>query len=100
MRYDALTPLEKMEFKDNVIKDFVEHGMTEEEALVNYVHCVNRDPVKWMNYKYGMGAERVAELKASGLESYKENGGAFPYSHVSPPGPRPACRCVNVISPQ
>lgn len=101
MRYDTLTPREKLELKDKIVGDYVRHGMTEEEALVNYVHCVNRDPVKWMGYKYGMAAEKAASLRESGLRAYEKNGGTFPYAHVEPPGPVRTCRCSpKVIVPQ
>ncbi|MDR2845646.1 MAG: hypothetical protein LBV63_00025 [Candidatus Methanoplasma sp.] len=100
MKYDMLTPREKFEYKDRVIKDFTEHGMTEDEALVNYVHLVNRDPVKWMGYKYNMSEARVFELRENGLRKYRDNGGKFPYDDVEPPGPKcNSCKCKQAIVP-
>ncbi|MDR0887930.1 MAG: hypothetical protein LBM39_01940 [Candidatus Methanoplasma sp.] len=101
MRYETLTPQEKFEYKDRLLRDFTEHGMTDEEALVNYVHCVNRDPVKWMSYKYNMPAEKVAELRESGLRRYHANGGKCPYGDVEPPGPKEKkCNVQRIIVPQ
>jgi hypothetical protein len=74
--------------------------MTEDEALVNYVHCVNRNPVRWMGHKYNMSEADVAELKESGLRKYRDNGGEFPYGDVELPGPRCGCKCKQAIVPQ
>jgi hypothetical protein len=101
MKYETLTPREKFEYKEKVMADFIKHGMTENEALVNYVHLVNRDPIKWMKYKYNVSEDEAIELKESGLLKYRNNGGQFPYYDVEPPGPRCAsCTCKRAILPQ
>lgn len=101
MRFDEMTPLEKVEYKKKVLKDFVDHGMTDDEALVNYVHLVNADPYKWMQHKYCMDQPTCESLRESGAEKYVKNGGTIVLETAAPKKKKKhACKCKKAIVPE
>lgn len=103
MKFNDMTNAEKIEYKKNVIKDFKDHGMDDQEALVNYVFCVNPDPLKWLEYKYCIGENDALKLKEDGLKKYKENGGECGCQGVEPAEKivkKHICKCRKPVIPE
>ena len=98
MEFDDMTPVEKVEYKERVIADFTDHGMTDEEALVCYVYMVNSEPYRWMAHKYQMGKDKCEKLIVSGQEKYRSNNGGI----VMKPAPEKdhVCKCRKAVIPQ
>jgi len=100
MRFDELSPTEKIAYKKHTLEDLTKNGMSEREALVNYVFFINPDPIKWLSHRYGMIEEEVTSLKASGLEKYKLNGGTRYNDGIDCSAlPMKACKCRRPILP-
>jgi len=100
MRFDEMSPSEKAAYKKRVLLDFTEHGMSEREALINYVYCVNPDPIKWLEYKYSIDKENAEALRTSGLETYKANGGTGYCRNVERAAKKKQCTCKKPIVPK
>jgi len=101
MRFDEMTPGEKIAYKRHTLHDFMEHGMSEKEALVNYVFCVNPDPLVWLDHKYKMSPGEAESLKRSGLETYERNGGSRYGDGIEKANPKKrTCKCRKPILPE
>ena len=101
MRFDELSPEEKIAFKKHTMKDFIDHGMSEDEATVNYVFCINPEPIKWLEHKYRFDAETAESLKTSGLRKYKEGGGTqYPTNMERSEPPKRICKCRRPVVPE
>jgi hypothetical protein len=101
MRFDEMTPAEKITYKRQTLHDFMEHGMSEKEALVNYVFCVNPDPLAWLEHKYKMSPEEAESLKVSGLGTYERNGGSRYGDGIEKASPKKkTCNCRRPILPE
>jgi len=102
VRFDELSADEKREYKKAVIEDFLAHGMTEREALVNYVFYVNANPYPLLEQRYSMTREEVDELRMSGTAAYRRNGGTEGNRgiHLPKPKERRSCGCRRPVIPQ
>lgn len=105
MKFDDMTSKEKLEHKKKILKDFTDHGMSDQEALVNYVFCINPDPLKWLDYKYCITSEDALRLRDDGLRKYKEAGGEYGCGDVEPSEGRVAqkkhvCKCRKPVIPE
>lgn len=102
MRFDELSRDEKVEYKKAVIRDFIEHGMTEEEAIVNYVFYINANPYPLLEQRYSLSREAVDELRKSGTVTYKKNGGTEGNRgiHLPKPKAKRSCGCKRPVIPQ
>ena len=95
-----MSPSAKAAYKKRVLQDFTDHGMSEREALINYVFCVNPDPIKWLEHKYGISKEDAEALRTSGLAIYKENGGTGYCRNVERAVYKKQCGCKKPIVPK
>lgn len=102
MRFDELTPEQKVEYKKAVLEDFKIHGMTDDEAIVNYVFYVNANPYPWLEERYSLSKDKVDELRQSGTVTYRRNGGTEGSRGVHLPKPREkrSCGCKRPVIPQ
>lgn len=104
MKFDDLSPEERIAYKSTVINDFKEHGMSEREALVNYVFCVNPDPLIWLEQRHSIPSDEAEMLRQTGLSKYKENGGEHYCRGVGPRSKgkpeKKACKCRKAIIPE
>lgn len=104
VKFDDMSAAEKTHYKKSVISDFVKYGMTELEAVVNYVFCVNPKPLDWLDHRYHISNEEAASLRESGMSKYKENGGTLGCRDIEPSAGRSAkagsCKCKRPIIPQ
>jgi hypothetical protein len=100
MRFDEIPPSEKAAYKRHVLRDFIDHGMSEREALVNYVFCVNPDPQQWLKYKYDIEEKEAMALRSSGLSIYKLNGGTHYCRNIEKAVNKKQCTCKKPIVPK
>jgi hypothetical protein len=100
MRFDELSPSAKTAYKRRVLQDFTDHGMSEQEALINYVFCVNPDPIKWLEHRYGISKENAEVLRSSGLATYKANGGTGYCRNMERAIHKKQCTCKKPIVPK
>ncbi|MDR3075092.1 MAG: hypothetical protein LBU30_03505 [Candidatus Methanoplasma sp.] len=102
MNFEDMSKTERTDYKKAVISDFVEHGMDEREALVNYVFCINPQPLNWLEHRYGISREEAVSLRESGMSEYIKNGGSREYGGSRPSSYRKtgSCRCIRPILPQ
>lgn len=97
-----MSKAERIDYKRTVMQDFIEHGMSEKEALVNYVFCINPDPLTWLEYRYSISKDDATSLKNEGLDKYRKNGGKHECRKVIPSSSKPtrSCKCNKPIVPQ
>jgi len=95
-----MTPDEKVKYKHDSLRLFKDNGMTEEEAVVNYVFCINPDPLRWLGHRYGCSEEVAMRLMMSGTRKYADRTGCTPSDHVKPfAKDRKVCKCKRPIVP-
>jgi len=101
MRFDEMTSAEKIAYKRRTLHDFMDHGMSEKEALANYVFCVNPNPLAWLEHRYKMSEGEAESLRRSGLETYERNGGSRYGDGIEKAEPqKKACKCRRPILPE
>ena len=99
MKFDEMSPEERVEYKKQVLADFIEHGMSEEEAIVNYVFCVNSDPLRFLELKYKISGEDAMSMKTSGFAVYRKNGGTYSFESIAPEKKKHKCKCRQAMVP-
>ncbi|MDR1404565.1 MAG: hypothetical protein LBJ20_03235 [Candidatus Methanoplasma sp.] len=102
MKFEDMSKAERTAYKKTVIGDFIEHGMDEKEALVNYVFCINPQPFDWLEHRYGIRKDEAVSLRDNGMSKYRETGGTYGFNgpQPSPVRKRTYCKCVKPIVPQ